>query len=104
MVSKSMSPRLSAPQTLQRFRLSLVLRPRVLPREGLSRLERPPIADSSPSEPSLPDLILEFFSSSKAASSASGESGMVSKLEILGLRDLSEVGVDGTEDEYAGKL
>ena len=57
------------------------------------------MADSSPSEPSLPDLILEFFSSSRAASSASGESGIVSKLEMLGLRDLNEVGVDGTEDE-----
>jgi hypothetical protein len=34
-----------------------------------------------------------------ASSSASGESGMVSKEEMLGERDLREVGVDGTDEE-----
>lgn len=38
-------------------------------------------------------------SASTAASSASGESGIVSKLEILGLRDRVDVGVEGTDDE-----
>lgn len=38
-------------------------------------------------------------SASSAASSAPGVSGMVSRLEILGLRDLMEVGVEGTEED-----
>jgi hypothetical protein len=33
-----------------------------------------------------------------AASSASGVSGIVSRLEMLGLRDRVEVGVEGTEE------
>lgn len=43
-----------------------------------------------------------MFSASNAAASASGESGIVSKLEILGLRDRAEVGVDGTEEDVIG--
>ncbi len=40
-----------------------------------------------------------------AASSASGESGMVSREDMLGLRERVDVGVDGTEEEKeeAGK-
>jgi len=37
-------------------------------------------------------------SASRAASSASGESGIVSRLEMLGLLDRMDVGVDGTEE------
>ena len=97
MVSKFRSPRLSAPHTLQRFRLS---RPNVetndLPREpGVSLF----VFESSPSAASAAAFNCAIRSASRAASSASGESGMVSKLEILGLRERAEVGVDGTEDE-----
>lgn len=38
-------------------------------------------------------------SASRAASSSSGESGIVSRLEMLGLRDRVDVGVDGTDDD-----
>jgi len=40
-----------------------------------------------------------IFSVSRAASSASGESGIVSREEMLGERDRKEVGVDGTDEE-----
>jgi len=38
-------------------------------------------------------------SASRAASSASGVSGIVSRLEMLGLRERVEVGVEGIEDD-----
>jgi len=54
---------------------------------------------SPPSAASAAALSCAILSASNAASSASGESGIVSRLEILGLRDLAEVGVDGTDEE-----
>lgn len=98
-VSRSMSPRRSAPQTLHRFRLSLEPKAIVRPRAGKSKLPRPFASDASPASViSAAAFNWACFSASSAASSASGESGMVSRLEILGLRDLSDVGVDGTEE------
>ncbi len=40
-----------------------------------------------------------MFSASSAASSASGESGIVSREDMLGERERREVGVDGIEEE-----
>lgn len=101
MVSRSRSCLLSAPHTLHRFRLSRALKPlSVLPRAGASKLLLP--LPSSPSTASAAALSWAILSASKAASSASGESGIVSRLEILGLRDLTDVGVEGIdEDGYA---
>lgn len=96
-VSKSRSWRLSAPQTLHRFRLSLEPKPSVRPRVGTSKLPFP--LASPPSAASAAALSCEILSSSRAASSASGESGIVSRLEMLGLRDRAEVGVEGTEED-----
>ncbi|KAH6606419.1 hypothetical protein Trco_005572 [Trichoderma cornu-damae] len=98
-VSKSISPRRSAPQTLHRFRLSLEPKAIVRPRAGRSRLPRPFASDASPaSDASAAAFSCACLSASSAASSASGESGMVSKLEMLGLRDLNDVGVEGTDE------
>jgi len=97
MVSRSISPLLSAPQTLHRFRLSLDPKLRVRPRVGTSRLLRP--LGSPPSAASAAALSWAILSASRAASSASGESGIVSRLEMLGLLDLVDVGVDGTDEE-----
>lgn len=99
-VSKSISPRRSAPQTLHRLRLSLEPKPpKVLPLDGTSRLERPLVSEpSARSAASAAAFNCAILSASKAASSASGESGIVSKLEMLGLRDLVEVGVEGIEE------
>lgn len=41
----------------------------------------------------------EILSASRAASSASGESGIVSRLEMLGLLDRAELGVEDTDDD-----
>jgi hypothetical protein len=54
---------------------------------------------SAPSAASAAAFSCAIRSASNAAASASGESGIVSKLDMLGLRDLADVGVDGTEDE-----
>ena len=91
------STRRSAPQTLHRFRLSLEPTPKVLPRTGTSKLAR--FFDSPPSAASAAALSWAILSASRAASSASGLSGIVSRLEILGLLDRIELGVDGTEEE-----
>lgn len=96
-VSRSRSPRLSAPHTLHRLRLSLEPKLRVRPRVGMSRLVFALV--SPPSAASAAALSWAILSASKAASSASGESGIVSRLEILGLLDRVEVGVDGTDDD-----
>ena len=63
----------------------------------------------SPAEDELPlsaasaaALSIAIRSASKAASSASGESGIVSKLEMLGLLERVEVGVEG-RDEFDEK-
>jgi hypothetical protein len=55
--------------------------------------------ESIPSAASASAFNCAILSASRAASSASGESGMVSKLDMLGLRDRAEVGVEGTEDD-----
>lgn len=108
MVSKSRSLRRSAPQTLQRFRfMSLDPYPSVRPRGGASIAARPFPSACSPSPASAASaasatataLSWASLSASRAASSASGVSGIVSKLEMLGLRDRADVGVDGTEDK-----
>ena len=96
-VSRSKSPRLSAPHTLHLFRLSLAPRFRVRPRMGPSKLLLP--FDSPLSAASAAALSCAILSASRAASSASGESGIVSKLEMLGLLDLVDVGVEGTDDD-----
>ena len=98
-VSRSRSPRLSAPHTLHLLRLSLDPKLSVRPRVGMSRLVF--AFESPPSAASAAALSCAIFSASRAASSASGESGIVSKLEILGLRDRVDVGVEGTDDGYA---
>lgn len=100
MVSRLRSPRRSAPQTDHRFLLSRPnAAPSVLPRE-LDKSRVPFVLLSSPpSAASAAAFNCAILSASKAASSASGESGMVSKLEMLGLRDRAEVGVDGTEED-----
>jgi hypothetical protein len=64
---------------------------------GISRLVLAFV--SPPSAASAAALSWAILSASKAASSASGESGIVSRLEILGLLDRVEVGVDGTDDD-----
>ena len=99
-VSRLRSSRRSAPHTLHLFRLSLLepyakLRPRV----GTSKLALFfESGVSTPSNASAAALICANLSASRAASSASGESGIVSKLEMLGLRDLADVGVDGIDE------
>lgn len=71
----------------------------------MSKLLRPFGSDASPpSTASAAALSLAIRSASRAASSASGVSGIVSKLEMLGLRDLVEVGVDGTDEKAVPKL
>lgn len=99
-----MSPLRSAPETLQRFLLSHVPRPNVLPRMGTSKAPRqlepsdcPPLSISPATPFSRPIL-----SASMASSSASGESGIVSRLEMLGLLDLAVVGVEDTGDDGIG--
>ena len=99
MVSRFRSPRRSAPQTLHRFRLSRELKPNDRP-----RIPKPSGAGLGfPSSPSSTASAAIFNwairSASRAASSASGESGMVSKLDMLGLRDRADVGVEGTEED-----
>jgi hypothetical protein len=101
MVSKLKSPLLSAPHTLHLFRLSRELNPtpNVLPRMPEVSKAALVFESSTPSAASAAAFSCAILSASRAASSASGESGMVSKLDMLGLRDLVEVGVEGTEDE-----
>jgi hypothetical protein len=98
-VSRFKSPLLSAPQTLHRFRLSLAPNPRVLPRGPDPSNDGLDFRSSTPSAASAAAFNCAIRSASRAAASASGESGIVSRLEILGLRDRAEVGVEGTEDE-----
>lgn len=100
MVSRSRSPRRSAPQTLHLLRLSLDPKLRVRPRGGTSRLDLgfESVEESELSAASASAFSRANLSASRAASSASGESGIVSKLEILGLLDRAEVGVEGTDE------
>jgi hypothetical protein len=91
MVSKFKSLLFSAPQTLHLFLLSLEPNPPVL--RPLSRLVRLKLSLASAAR-----LNLSSFSFSMASSSASGVSGIVSKLEMLGLRERADVGVDGIDD------
>src|SRR3954462_11740841 len=97
MVSRSRSPLRSAPHTLHRFRLSRDPKPNVRPRMGTSRLLLP--FGSPPSAASAAAFSCAILSASKAASSASGESGIVSRLDMLGLRDLVDVGVEGMDED-----
>ncbi len=109
-VSKSRSPRLSAPQTLHLFRLSRA--PKTTPKPLVPRTMLLGVGDSTlllrccaspllvPSaSSSAAALSRASFSISRAASSASGESGIVSREEMLGERDRNEVGVEGIEEE-----
>lgn len=95
-VSRSRSPRLSAPHTLHLFLESRLPKPKVRPRSGTSRLER---RWSPPSSRSAAALSLAIRSASIASSSASGLSSMVSRDEIEGLRERIEVGVEGTDED-----
>ena len=88
-VSKSRSPLRSAPQTLHLFRLSFITPPK------LDLRLTPSSASASPSLSAAAFNLARF----SASSSASGESGMVSRDEMLGERDRKEVGVDGMDDE-----
>jgi hypothetical protein len=66
----------------------------------------PLAASSASSALSAAALSAAIRSASMAAASASGISGMVSREDMLGLRDRRLVGVDGTDDveeEYPGK-
>lgn len=102
-VSRSMSPRRSAPQTLHLLRLSRDPKPSVRPRGGRSILLRDLGSESEPSAtPSAASASVfrrAILSASSAASSASGVSGIVSRLEMLGLLDRAEVGVDDTDED-----
>lgn len=98
-VSKFKSPRLSAPHTLHRFRLSREPNPSVLPLGPETSSVVFNFNSSPPSAASAAALSCAIRSASSASASASGESSMVSKLEILGLRDRADVGVEGTDDE-----
>jgi hypothetical protein len=86
MVSKFRSLLFSAPQTLHLFLLSLLPNPPKLVRLN----ESLPLSDAL--------LNRSSFSASIASASASGVSGMVSKLEMLGLRERRDVGVEGMDD------
>ena len=86
MVSRFRSLLFSAPQTLHLFLLSL------LPKPPKSRR----LTGSVPPSDAL--LSLSSFSASIASASASGVSGIVSRLEMLGLRDRIEVGVEGIDE------
>jgi hypothetical protein len=94
-VSRFKSPLLSAPHTLHRFRLSLPkLVANDLPRgPGVSRF--PFVFESSPllsaASASAFSCAIRSASCFRAASSASGESSIVSSDEIEGLRDLADV-------------
>lgn len=98
-VSSSRSPRFSAPHTDHLFRLSV----------GLDELLlREAVVESSSSSISCKGSgdfrdSAAWTSASRASSSASGESGIVSSEDIDGDRERIEVGVDGEEDdeEYA---
>lgn len=107
MVSRSRSWRRSAPQTLHRLRLSLrgayaLAPPRTVPKElegvEMSDAPRRRLAVLAASAASAAALSSAIRSSSSASASASGMSGIVSKDEILGLRERRLVGVEGTED------
>jgi hypothetical protein len=101
-VSKSRSPRLSAPQTLHLFLESRLPNPKARPLPpGTSRLNRRPPSRSS--SRSAAALSLAMRSASIASSSSSGVSGIVSREEMEGLRERIDVGVDGTDDEASGE-
>jgi len=73
------------------------------PLRGISSEEPEPlraVSTSTASAASAAALRLAMWYASAAASSASGESGIVSRDETLGLRERNEVGVDGMEEEY----
>ena len=93
-VSKSKSPRLSAPQTLHLFLLSRMTPP--LPKTSELALLRMPSSPSESLSLSAAAFSLAMFS---ASISASGESGMVSREEMLGERERKDVGVDGMDDD-----
>ena len=89
MVSKFRSLLFSAPQTLHLFLLSREPNPPPFLEPSVSNDPR-----RKPSDPV--ERIRSSLSASMAASSASGESGIVSSEEMDGLRDRADVGVEGT--------
>lgn len=93
-VSKSRSPRLSAPHTLHLFLLSRIAPP--LTNTSEVPLLRTPSSPSESISLSAAAFSLAMFS---ASSSASGESGMVSSEDMLGERERNDVGVDGMDDD-----
>lgn len=109
-VSRSRSCRRSAPQTLQRFLLSPLPPPYVekLDFEVPSEFEElgtssvPRLLDTSllavASAFSAAAFSFAILSSSISSASASGISGMVSREDMLGLRERKLVGVDGIEE------
>ncbi len=102
-VSRSRSCRRSAPHTLQRFRY-VPEAVRAFAREDgadmseTPRRRTPPLAASASSALSAAAFRAAMRSDSRAAASASGMSGIVSREDILGLRDRRLVGVDGIEE------
>ena len=106
MVSRLRSPRRSAPHTLHRFRLSrrdAPKLPRTRPRHGTSRLFRADLGSVGSllrSAASAAALSWAMRSASSASASASGESGIVSREEMLGLRERADVGVLGIDERY----
>ena len=107
MVSKSRSPLLSAPQTLHLFLLSRP--PKKPPNDPDPNAMTPLLPCVSILlrllTPSLPSLWLSRSAAAfslamvSASASASGESGMVSRDEILGERERKDVGVEGIDDD-----
>ena len=93
-VSRSRSPRLSAPQTLHLFLLSRIVPP--LANASEVALLRTPSSPSESISLSAAAFSLAIFS---ASSSASGESGIVSSEDMLGERERKDVGVDGMDDD-----
>jgi hypothetical protein len=96
-VPSERSTRRSPPQTLQRFLASLLPKLKLRPRpSGTSRLD---LRGSPPSSRSAAAFNCAMRSASRARSSASGLSSMVSRDEMEGLRERIEVGVEGTDEE-----
>ena len=93
MTSSEKSPRLSAPQTDHLFRFSL---PANRISSELLRFESLPSASSF--SPPAARCLRYSSSSNRAASSASGVSGMVSRELMEGERERNDVGVLGIEE------
>jgi hypothetical protein len=96
-VSRFKSLLFSAPHTLHLFLLSLLPNPELALDPNVSKL---PLLMPLPSTPPFAAARnRSILSASIAASSASGESGIVSSEEMDGERERADVGVEGTEED-----